>query len=59
MDSKLVRTIPPNIYRTLPEAVRSSDYITRVGNFNAVERVGAKYLGALGMYLLGKSLKKK
>lgn len=60
VDAKLVHAIPPNIYRTPSEALQAFDYISRAsGNFTAVERVAAKYVGAVSMYFLSKSLKKK
>ena len=59
MDDKLVHAIPPNIYRTPSEALSSFAYISRVGNFSGMERVAAKYCGAVSMYILSKFLKKK
>lgn len=59
MDKKLLRCIPPNIYRTFPEALRTFDNITRLGNFGTFQRLVGKYIGAIGMYFMGKSLKKK
>ena len=59
MDNKLVHVLPPNIYRTPSESLQAFDYISRVGNFNAFERMAAKYIGALGMYFIAKRLKTK
>lgn len=59
VDTHLVRTFSPNIYRTLNEAFRSFDYISSVGNFNVVEKFLSRYVGALVMYGIGKRLKKK
>ena len=59
MDDHLVHAIPPNIYRTPSEALETFDNVTKKGNFSAVERVAAKYIGAVGMYMLSKRLKKK
>ena len=59
VDAKLVHTLPPNIYRTPSEALKSFDYISSVGNFNTFERLAAKYVGAVSMYLLSKMLKKR
>lgn len=59
MDEKLVHTLSPNIYRTPSESLQAFNYISRVGNFNFLERVGAKYVGALSMYILSKFLKKR
>ena len=59
VDTKLVHTLSPNIYRTLGESLQAFDYISSVGNFNMMERVLAKYIGAVVMYILSKRLKKK
>ena len=59
VDAKLIHTLSPNIYRTPREALQAMDYISQVGNFSAVERTAAKYVGAVAMYFLGKRLKKK
>ncbi len=59
MDTKLLRSVPPNIYRTFSEALQTFENITRAGNFGTFQRVAGKYIGAVGMYFLGKSLKKK
>lgn len=59
VDDKLVHTIPPNIYRTPTESLQSFDYISRVGNFGGLERVAAKYCGAISMYVISKMLKKR
>lgn len=59
MDEKLVHTLSPNIYRTPSESLQSFQYISSVGNFSTLERVGAKYVGAVSMYLLSKMLKRK
>ncbi len=59
VDSTLIHMLPPNIYRTLSEAIISFDYISSVGNFNLLERMTAKYLGAISMFLISKRLKKR
>ncbi len=59
MDDKLVHAIPPNIYRTWPESLQAFEYIARVGNFSKSEKFGAKYCGAVIMYLLSKRLRKR
>ena len=41
------------------ESLEAFEYISSVGNFNAVERVGAKYVGAVAMYIIGRRLKKR
>jgi len=58
-DDRLVHLLPPNIYRSPSEALEAFDYITTMGNFNFVSRYFAKYTGALAMFLVAKSLKKK
>ena len=59
VDQKLVHVLPPNIYRTPKESLQSFEYMSRVGNFSAVERVAAKYCGAISMYFISKMLKKR
>lgn len=59
MDEKLVHVLPPNIYRTPSESLQSFNYISHVGNFNFLERLAAKYLGAISMYFISKTLKKR
>lgn len=43
----------------MSESLETFGNVAAKGNFTAVQRVGAKYLGAVGMYFLGKRLKKK
>ncbi|XP_054796423.1 uncharacterized protein LOC129301842 [Prosopis cineraria] len=59
VDNHLVHVLSPNIYRTVPEALESFDYITTRGNFSFIERLTAKYGGAAAMYFVSKKLKKK
>ncbi|KAK8945977.1 hypothetical protein KSP40_PGU018503 [Platanthera guangdongensis] len=59
VDEHLVHVLSPNIYRTIPEALESFEYITTHGNFKFHERLTAKYAGATVMYLVSKKLKKK
>jgi microsomal prostaglandin-E synthase 2 len=59
VDEKLVHTLAPNIYRTPGEALSAMKYISSVGNFSFVERVAAKYGGAVAMFFLGKKLRKR
>ena len=54
-----MHTIPPNIYRTLSEAVTAFDYISSAGNFSTFEQLAAKYVGALSMFLISKNLKRR
>lgn len=59
VDNHLVHVLSPNIYRNVPEALESFDYITTQGNFSLSERLVAKYGGAAAMYFVSKKLKKK
>ncbi|KAI9113394.1 hypothetical protein K1719_015919 [Acacia pycnantha] len=59
VDNHLVHLLSPNIYRSVPEALESFDYITNRGNFSFFERLTAKYGGAAAMYFVSKKLKKK
>lgn len=59
VDTHLVHTFSSNIYRTPHEALQAFQYISTVGNFNVIERILAKYFGAMLMYIIGKRLKKK
>ena len=55
----MVHTLSPNIYRTPREALQAFDYMSDVGNFSTMERVLAKYVGAIVMFAIAKKLKKK
>ncbi|KAF6163908.1 hypothetical protein GIB67_024763 [Kingdonia uniflora] len=59
VDNHLVHMLSPNIYRNASEALESFDYITSKGNFSFMEKVTAKYAGAVAMYFVSKNLKKK
>uniref|UniRef100_A0AAV1UEL1 Prostaglandin E synthase 2 n=1 Tax=Peronospora matthiolae TaxID=2874970 RepID=A0AAV1UEL1_9STRA len=59
VDQKLIVLTPPNIYRTLPEALQAFDYCLAAGNFTSMERHLSKYVGAMVMYLIAKRSKKK
>lgn len=60
VDEKFIHLLPPNIYRTPTEALQAFDYLLTHGNFGAMERRLAKYVGAVSMYLLCEfKLKKK
>lgn len=62
-DSVLVHSLSPNIYRTLPEAYRTFNTFSVMGNWeehmSPVERFAAIYLGSGMMWLISKRLKKK
>ena len=51
--------LPPNIYLTPAQSLQAFDYISSMSNFSAVERVAAKYTGALAMYFVAKRAHKK
>ena len=59
VDSSLVHMLSPNIYRTFKEAYQAFEYFSEVGNFGSVERFFAINCGAIFMYVLSKSLKKR
>eukprot|EP00793_Prasinoderma_coloniale_P005468 PRCOL_00004876-RA len=59
VNDHLVHLLPPNIYRTPAEAMRSFEYVSEVGNFGTFERSAAKYFGAAAMYAISGRLKKK
>lgn len=50
---------PPNIYRTVPEALQAFDYCLTEGKFTLMERQMSKYAGAIIMYLIAKRSKKR
>ncbi|ETN08768.1 hypothetical protein PPTG_11598 [Phytophthora nicotianae INRA-310] len=59
VDKKLILLTPPNIYRTVPEALQAFDYCLTEGKFTPMERRMSKYAGAVIMYLIAKRSKKK
>jgi microsomal prostaglandin-E synthase 2 len=59
VDDHLVHLLPPNIYLTPAEALRSFEYVTEKGNFGTFARYAAKYTGAAAMYAISGKLKKK
>jgi microsomal prostaglandin-E synthase 2 len=54
VNNKLIKLLPPNIYRTPSEAIQAFDYITSSSNFSAWEKFTARYTGALAMYFIAK-----
>ena len=54
---KYVKGLPTAIYDTLPNALRSFDYITKVGKFNYFEKLSIKYTGAFVMTLVAKKIR--
>ncbi|TDH68092.1 hypothetical protein CCR75_004361 [Bremia lactucae] len=59
VDQKLIVLTPPNIYRTIPEALQAFDYCLSEGNFTPMERRLSKYVGAFIMYCIAKRSKQK
>ncbi len=58
-DEELVQMLPANIYRTLPEALHSFKYITKVGKFPAWKRYYMALGGAIAMTIVAKKGMKK
>lgn len=56
---KYVKGLPTAIYDTVPNALKSFDYITRVGKFSWFQKISIKYSGALIMTLVAKKIKKR
>ena len=54
-----VKGLPTAIYDTFPNALKSFDYITKVGKFSWFEKRMIKYSGALAMTLVAKKIKKR
>ncbi|CAI5732971.1 unnamed protein product [Hyaloperonospora brassicae] len=59
VDHTLILLTPPNIYRTVPEALQAFDYCLTAGKFTPMERHLSKYVGAMVMYVIAKRAKKK
>lgn len=56
---RFVKGLPTAIYDTFPNALKSFDYITKVGKFSWFEKRMIKYSGALVMTLVAKKIKKR
>ena len=56
---RFVKGLPTVIYDTFWNALKSFDYITKVGNFSWFEKRMIKYSGALAMTLVAKKIKKR
>lgn len=56
---KYVKGLPTALYDTLPNALKSFNYITQVGKFNWFEKQTIKFSGALIMTLVAKKIKKR
>lgn len=59
VDETLVKMLPPNIYRSLPESLQTFDYVSECMDFSAAQKLAIRYLGAAAMYGVAKKLKKK
>lgn len=59
VDSRLVRVLTINIYRTRQESFQTFDYITQQGNFSWAEREFGRIFGAAMMWMVSGRLKKK
>ncbi len=58
-DSVLVSSLPPLVYRNMRESCKAFDYITKVGKFNAFQRMTIKYSGAFFMMMVAKKSAKR
>lgn len=56
---KYVKGLPTAIYDTLPHALKSFDYITKVGKFGWWEKISIKFSGAFIMTLVAKKIRKR
>jgi len=59
VDETLVKMLPPNIYRSLPESLQTFDYVSACMDFSAAQKLAIRYVGAAAMYGVAKKLKKK
>ncbi len=53
-DKKLVRALPPLIYKTLSDSIEAFDYISKEEKFNWIQKQFIKYSGAAVMTLVAK-----
>ena len=56
---KFVKGLPTAIYDTLPNALKSFDYITKVGKFSWLEKLTIKFSGAAIMTLVAGKIRKR
>ena len=56
---RLVKGLPTVIYDSFPNALRSFDYITKIGKFSWFEKRMIKYSGAMAMTLVAKKIRKR
>jgi microsomal prostaglandin-E synthase 2 len=59
VDRKLAVTLLPNLYKNYADALEAFDYISKVPNWNYLQRLWLKYFGAFFMRMLKKRLMKK
>ncbi|GJD10053.1 Prostaglandin E synthase 2 [Galdieria sulphuraria] len=59
IDDYFIHLLPPNIYRTPKEAVRSFDYIVHHSKFSYWQQETTRWFGGLAMYMVAKRLKSK
>lgn len=58
-DERLVKLLPPNIYRTPAEALEAFGYISEHGKFSAWQRGTIRYAGAAAMFFVARKKKKE
>lgn len=56
---RFVKGLPAAIYDTLPNSLKSFDYITKVGKFSRLEKLTIKFSGAFIMTLVAKKIRKR
>lgn len=59
VDSTLVKTLPPNLYRSPGEALQVAGMVGEKGNFDFVASAVAKYVGGAAMFFVAKGMAKK
>eukprot|EP01024_Parvocaulis_polyphysoides_P011169 TRINITY_DN13927_c0_g1_i1.p1 TRINITY_DN13927_c0_g1~~TRINITY_DN13927_c0_g1_i1.p1 ORF type:complete len:356 (-),score=70.28 TRINITY_DN13927_c0_g1_i1:284-1351(-) len=59
VDTRFVRVLTANIYRTVGESWQTFSYITESGNFSWYQRTGARYFGTGLMYTVARGMPKK
>jgi len=60
VDDYFIHLISPNLYRTISESVKAFDYHISLGPYKGTwEGFAAKYFGSVGMWAIGKMIKKK
>jgi len=59
VDSTLVKTLPPNIYRTPGESLQIAGMVGENGNFGMFGDAVAKYFGGAAMFFVAKKMAEK